>query len=137
MGSVISNVNCPRCGSEECFEDFYYKTGEIFSSCPDCGYHRSSFYKRDDNGKLIKLDESKGFEFDNLVIDQKYCPEPYGAYKLRIVGELGGVSGTLITKEDYDGLVQEVDQLQKTENSVEFFVVSRFVDGKIVKEEII
>ena len=137
MGSVISNVNCPRCGSEECFEDFYYKTGEIFSSCPDCGYHRSSFYKRDDNGKLIKLDESKGFEFDNLVMENILYPEPFGSYRLKIKENLGSSSGTIIKSEDYDVLISEVALQQKTEKNVESFVISRYIDGKIVKENII
>ena len=48
MGSVIGNIECTRCGSEECFEDYYYKTGEVYISCPDCGYHYSSFIKRND-----------------------------------------------------------------------------------------
>jgi len=137
MGSVINYIECSRCKSENCFEDYYYKTGEIFSSCSDCGYHRSAFYKRNDEGKLVKLDESKGFEFDNLIMVEEYYPEPYGSYRIKMVDDIGSMSGTLITEEEYDKLFQEMALLNNSEKSVESFVVSRFIDGKIVKEEII
>jgi hypothetical protein len=137
MGSVISYVECPRCKSESCFVDFYYKTGEFFSSCPDCGYHRSAFYKRDDKGKLIKLDESKGLEYDNLIMVEEIHTEPYGSYRIKMIEGAGSMSGTLITQEDFDKLQQEIALLQASEESVESFVVSRYVDGVIVKETII
>ena len=59
MGSVISNIDCPTCGSDNCFEDFYYKTGEMYSSCPECGFYHNVHYKRDDEGNLIKKDDSR------------------------------------------------------------------------------
>lgn len=137
MGSVINYVDCPRCESQDCFEDYYYKTGEFFSSCPDCGYHRSAFYKRDDEGKLVKLDETKGSEFDNLIMVEEHHPEPYGSFKIQMVGDKGRMSGTLITEEDYEKLFQEMALLNNSEKSVESFVLSRFIQGKIVKKEII
>lgn len=38
MGSVLSEIECPQCGCEECSSDFYYKSGEEYIFCVRCGY---------------------------------------------------------------------------------------------------
>jgi Zn ribbon nucleic-acid-binding protein len=137
MGSVISNVSCPRCESEECFQDFYYKTDEIYISCPDCGYHKSFFWKRDENGELIKKDKTKGFEFDNLVFEEIHYEEPFGSYRIKFRDSAGSMNGTLVTSEDCDNLIKEIAIQNVSDKSVESFVISRYIDGKIVVENII
>jgi len=38
MGSVrYEDEKCPRCGEENCYAEYYYKTGEQYRHCPDCG----------------------------------------------------------------------------------------------------
>ena len=39
MGSVQSAIKCPSCGYSECWNDFYYKTGENYIMCGRCGYY--------------------------------------------------------------------------------------------------
>ena len=55
MGSVIDYIECPRCGQPNCFNDYYYKTGEEFTNCPDCGYYVSIVIK--DSSKEKKISE--------------------------------------------------------------------------------
>jgi transcription elongation factor Elf1 len=40
MGSVIDNIECPNC-NHEAFSDFYYKTGEQYINCNNCGLARN------------------------------------------------------------------------------------------------
>ena len=37
MSTISQNINCPRCQSTECFDDYNYKTAEEYIICPDCG----------------------------------------------------------------------------------------------------
>ena len=41
MGSVLDFIECPNC-KHEASDDFYYKTGEEYIFCQNCGYHRSA-----------------------------------------------------------------------------------------------
>jgi hypothetical protein len=132
MGSVIGNIECPNCKSEECFEDYYYKTGEEYVNCPDCGYHRSFTIKRDEQGKMIKLDESKELAVDNVIREEKHIENPFGAY--RVESSVGASCGTLETEEDYEKFVSEIVSLTNQENDIKEATVSRLVNGKIEKE---
>jgi len=44
MGSIIEYIECPNC-EHEAFSDFYYKTGEEYVNCNNCGYHYSATIK--------------------------------------------------------------------------------------------
>ena len=132
----MGQIECPRCGSEECFEDYYYKTGEEYVSCPDCGYHRSFFIKRDEEGKMMKKDESKDFAFDNVVTEETLLEEPFGAYLIRYEGGSGS-GGAIPTEEDYNVFVLDiVSTTNQPDHKMESVVISRFVDGEIKKETI-
>ena len=136
MGSVMGQIECPRCGSEECFEDYYYKTGEEYVSCPDCGYHRSFFIKRDEEGKMIKLDESKELAVDNVVREETLLEEPFGAYLIRYEEGMGS-GGTIPTEDDYNMFVSDIVSLtNQPDHKMEIVTISRFVDGEIKKETI-
>lgn len=136
MGSVMGHIECPRCKSEECFEDYYYKSGEEYVSCPDCGYHRSFFIKRDEEGKMIKLDESKELAVDNVVREETLMAEPFGAYLIRY-DEGGGSGGTIPTEDDYNIFVSDiVSATNQPDHKMEIVTISRFVDGEIKKETI-
>ena len=52
MGSVIDYIECPNC-KHEAYSDFYYKTGEEYVNCQNCGYHYSATFKCDDEGNYI------------------------------------------------------------------------------------
>ncbi len=73
MASVLDYIECPNCG-QEAFSDFYYKTGEEYVNCGNCGYHYSATIK-DRTKSLNELDED-----DFEIIELK---DPYGAYRIK------------------------------------------------------
>lgn len=135
MGSVIIYIECPFCKQENCMEDFYYKTGENYINCPDCGFHQSFHYKRSDDGTFLRKDETKGYEFGNLIGEFKQIDTPYGAYEIKYTNN-GAQCGTLATEEDYNKFVSEVNSLDELDN-IRHVTVSRHVNGKIEKEIIL
>jgi Zn ribbon nucleic-acid-binding protein len=136
MGSVIDFIECPRCKSEDCFDDYYYKTGEEYISCPDCGYNRSSFIKRDDEGTMFKIDEDKDFAIDNVVREETLLEEPYCAFMIRYEDGVGS-GGAIPTKEECDIFVSDiVSMTNQPDHKMEEVTISRFVDGEIKKETI-
>ena len=132
MGSVISYVECPRCKQENCISDYYYNTGEESNFCPDCGYHESCFFARDEQGQLIRKDESGGYDFDNLVMKVTHSKNPYAAYRVEWSSGAAEI-GNIKTKRFYNGFIKNVNNLIEHDPDVEI-VVSRLVDGKIEKE---
>jgi Zn ribbon nucleic-acid-binding protein len=136
MGSVIDFIECPRCKREDCFDDYYYKTGEEYISCPDCGYNRSSFIKRDDEGNMLKIDEDKDFAIDNVVREETLLEEPYCAFMIRYEDGVGS-GGAIPTKEEYDIFVSDIVSItNQPDHKMEEVTISRFVDGEIKKETI-
>ena len=47
MGSVQSEIECPKCKYPRAFEDYYYKSGEVYIFCQRCGFCFSAFIKLD------------------------------------------------------------------------------------------
>lgn len=128
MGSVIDyNDECPRCKNTNCFDDYYYKTGEEYFMCPDCGYYRAFHYKRDENGEYLKKDELKGYEFDNLIEEEILIDNPYGVYIVESSSG-GGSMGVLEMEKDYEELKSKITSEKVT--------VSRLVGDKIEKEKL-
>ena len=72
MASVLDYIECPNCKSEAMC-DYYYKTGEEYTNCGNCGYHRSATIKNREK-RLDLLAES-----DWDIVELK---KPYGAYRL-------------------------------------------------------
>jgi Zn ribbon nucleic-acid-binding protein len=129
MGSVIDYIDCPNCGNEA-FSDFYYKTGEEYVNCNHCGYRRSAELKRDKmNGNLITIDGTDRYEFDNLIMEYTELENPYCAYRIKMLDEIGTTCGAC---EDEDGLNSIKETVNKLEG-VELFSYSRLVDGQIVE----
>lgn len=121
MRSVINYIECPNC-KHEAFEDFYYKTGEEYIFCDNCGYYRSAtIINRDKKLSELTDDDWKLVEIKN----------PYGAYRLKFYK--GSECGILITEEDYFDF-KHIHQIHK---DVEFCTVSRFINNEIVKEIIV
>jgi len=132
MGSVIDNIECPNC-KHEAFSDFYYKTGEEYVGCNNCGYHRSAFYKRDDNGKLVTKDGSDDYKFENLIMEFSELKDPYGAYRIKVYHNSGFQCGSFLNKEEYDYFYSEIFK----DVEIEFCSVSMLTNGEIVTEVII
>jgi hypothetical protein len=132
MGSVIDYIECPHC-EHEAFSDFYYKTGEEYINCQNCGYHYSATYKTDDEGEYITKDGTDNYESDNLIVEMKELKNPYGAYRLKYYDSVGYECGSLESEQNCVELLVEVKAL----NNIEYFSINRFVDGEIVTIDVI
>lgn len=123
MASVIDYIECPNCSSEA-WCDFYYKTGEEYVDCYNCGYHKSvTIVNRDKDLSELLQEDWKIEELKN----------PYGAYRLKVYHSIGTQCGSLENEEQYNNFktANEVDV------EIEYCSVSRLIDGKIVTEIII
>jgi len=125
MGSVIDYIECPNCKSPDCYDDFYYKTGEEYVHCSDCGYTKSVTIKNRDK-KLAELTE-EDWELNEVQ-------NPWGCYRIKEIGNVGFTCGTLLTEKEYDEIF---DKVQEHLDSVDEFSLSRFTDGKIVKTMVV
>lgn len=123
MGSVIDYIQCPHCGSEA-YDDFYYKTGEEYINCQNCGYHRSATIINRD--KLLS-------ELTDADWEIKECKDPYGAYRIKFYESVATECGTLVDEMDYRKLMESV----VSNEAVEHCSVSRFVDGEIKVEYLV
>ena len=123
MGSVIDYIECPNC-KHEASDDFYYKTGEEYINCNNCGYHRSAtIINRDKN--LNELTDS-----DWNIEELK---NPFGAYRLKVYHSVATQCGSLENEEQYNELKKNIE----ADVEIEYCSVSRFIDNKIVEELLI
>ena len=121
MGSVIDTIECPRC-KQEAINDFYYKTGEEYTTCHNCGYYSS----------LTIIDREKPLSDPNnwkLVESHK----PFGSYRIATFQGPGYQVGTLETEDDYLRFKFEMDRHPEIKSAI----VSRYVNGEIVTENVI
>ena len=112
MGSVITYNDCPRCKTEEgLFEDYYYKSGEIYSFCKHCGYTDNHFIKKimegDDIGKYIPNPDPDSKDGKWLWIHEK--KEPWGTYYV-MPKEGAGTLGAFEEKPDIDKFIKDVNE---------------------------
>ena len=123
MGSVLDYIECPNC-KHEASDDFYYKTGEEYINCNNCGYHRSAtIINRDKN--LNELTDS-----DWNIEELK---NPFGAYRLKVYHSVSTQCGSLENEEQYNELKKNIE----ADVEIEYCSVSRFIDNKIVEELLI
>ena len=122
MGSVIDYIDCPNCG-HEAYCDFYYKTGEEYINCQECGYHRSATIINRDKHLNELTDED--WEIHELK-------DPYGAYRLRMVGDIATQCGSVETEEAFEDVKKAVAQMK----DIEYFSLSRLIGDEIILEVI-
>ena len=123
MGSVIDYIECVNCKTEA-MSDFYYKTGEEYINCSNCGYHRSAtIINRDKN--LNELTDS-----DWNIEELK---NPFGAYRLKVYHSVATQCGSLENETQYNELKKNIE----ADVEIEYCSVSRFIDNKIVEELLI
>lgn len=132
MGSVIDYIECPNC-KQEAFSDFYYKSGEQYINCNNCGYHYSQSYKRDNEGKFITKDGTDNYKFDNLIMEVSELKTPFGSYRLKVYHSVATQCGALETEDQYNEFKENIQE----DVELEFCSVSRFVDGEIKVEVLI
>ena len=125
MASVIDYIECVNCKCEA-FSDFYYKTGEEYISCQNCGYHYSATIKNR-NKKLSELTET-----DWKITELK---NPYGAFRYKMAGAVGTICGSLATAEDANKF--RIEMKLEYQSHVEFAQISRLVDSDVVVEDVV
>lgn len=117
MGSVIDYIECPNC-KHEAYDDFYYKTGEEYVNCQNCGYHYSSTIINRD--KLLTELTDEDWEIKELK-------NPYGAYRIKVYESDVMECGSLSSEEQFVELLANIREM----DTIELFTISRFVDGEI------
>lgn len=123
MGSVIDYIACPNCGCEA-YDDFFYKTGEEYINCNNCGYHYSS--------TIINREKNLN-ELTDEDWEIKELKNPYGAYRIKVYESVAFECGSLADEAQYNELKQNIMEM----DTVEVCSVSRFVDGEIKVEYIV
>lgn len=124
MGSVIDYIECPNC-LHEAYNDYYYKTGEEYTMCNNCGYSYSA--------QIINRDKP----LDELTDEDWKIEElkhPYGSYRIQVKGDIGFGCGPLPTEQSFEDLKSEIE---KRAAEIEYFAVSAFINGEIVVNELI
>jgi len=126
MGSVIDYIECPNCKTEA-HSDYYYKSGEEYINCNNCGYYFSATIKNRDK----KLNELTDEDWDI-----QECINPFGAYRLKYVGDVATQCGSLRNEAEWNELVKNVKEDDQY-FIVEYFQLSQFINGEIVETSII
>jgi Zn ribbon nucleic-acid-binding protein len=123
MGSVIDNIECPNC-KQEAFSDFYYKSGDEYINCNNCGYHYSATIINRDK-KLNELTD------DDWEI--KELKNPYGSYRISCYDSIGFSCGALENEEQ----ANELKAICEQDDTIEYLQISRFVDDEIKVEMLV
>ena len=127
MGSVLDYHKCPNCISENCMTDFYYKSGEQFTSCPDCGYCNYHRLKRDEQGDMMKGEDGK------WIYESNELKNPFAAFCLRGKENKAYECGSFETEEEF----KEFEKQVKSNIAVEFACISQFINGEIKRTAIV
>lgn len=123
MGSVLDVIECPNC-KQEATLDFYYKTGEEYVFCQNCGYYK--------NTTIINREKTLN-ELTDDDWDISENKHPFAAYRVSTYGSIGYHCGSLDSEKAYDNLKLQIAQ----DPEINYFSLSRFVDGEIKEETII
>ena len=135
MGSVIDYIECPNCkGEDAAVSDYYYKTGEEYIFCTECGYQHNFYYERNEDGSYKLEDPTKPADLLNLIPIDEEIKNPYGTYKIKYKEASGHSLGTLEKEEDFGVLSQQINE-GDIEN-LEYCEVKRFINGKFVTERL-
>jgi hypothetical protein len=110
----------------EAYSDFYYRTGEEYINCNNCGYHYSATIINR-NKKLSELTET-----DWEVTELK---TPYGAFRYKMAGDSFTSCGSLASAEDADKF--RVEMKLEYQGHVEFAQIRRLDANSIVVEDVL
>jgi hypothetical protein len=117
MGSVISNVKCPKCDYKYATSDYYYKSDEDYIFCDRCGY----FHNPKENGG--------GFGTYKIMFG--YCGI---VYSLPNNDELDKFADN-IKKDFYDGKIVNGADENATAIKITFFKDGRWHIKDILKDK--
>ena len=122
MGSTIDYIECVNCKTEA-QSDYYYKSGEEYINCNNCGYYYSAIIKNPEKDLSELTDEDWNIQ---------ECTSPFGAYRLKYNNEIGTTCGSLRNEAEWNKFKKEV-QADDQYSQVEIFTLSQLVEGKIVE----
>jgi len=123
MGSIIDYIECPNC-THEAYDDFYYKTGEQYVNCNNCGYHYSAvIINHDKNLNELTDNDWKITEIKN----------PYGAFIIQCYDQVGYICGSVSSEESFN----QIKNQASTDHTLETLTLNRFIDGELKSEIII
>ena len=127
MGSVIDYIDCPVCG-HEAITDFYYKSGEEFISCNNCGYCRRFFIENYDDQRdgtaespwipKFKLEEVHG----------------HGAYRLRGKGAVATECGSFVSA---DSEAEFINLVEREKDNLEHASYTIYREGQAILEVVL
>ena len=76
MGSVINSAGeCPHCGNNNLFSDYYYNTGETIELCNACGKNYQAFFKRGEDDNIVKQDVEYPIAGSLVIAVKSYRPD--------------------------------------------------------------
>lgn len=135
MGSVIDSIECPNCFGEAT-NDYYYKSGEEYTYCPNCGYSRKQHFKREKNADgdylLVTKDGTTNYEIDNLIWED-IEERPLGCYKLKQKNSIAYELGIFSTNEELDMFKKAV---QDSIHLFDYCSINTY-DGETITQEIL
>ena len=120
MGSVIDYIDCPRCGNEA-HDEFYYKTGEEYTTCTHCGYSRKFYI---DNMEELGNDSEIG-TMPNYKIEEY---EPNGIYRIKQKGAQFYEFGCFTKPEDAEDFV---NTFNARKDELVYAMYTTYADGKV------
>lgn len=118
MGSVLDIMDCPNC-SNEAHSDYYYKTGEEYTLCQNCGYHKSITIK-DRTKRLSEITEA-----DIEVVE---ILNPVGAFRIKWKGSIAWEVGSIV---DIEHLKHIENVIEEHKADIEEASYNKVEDGQI------
>ena len=105
MASSISECKCPKCGYERGMRDYYYKIGNEYFTCHQCGY-----------SSVVTCDEEKSVFPDGLVWN-RIEEGGIGSYKYKEKSHPASAIGPVV-----DDTVEELENNGSSKESVGGFM---------------
>jgi len=104
--------------------DFYYKSGEEYVQCPDCGYYKSVEIKEDSRKKNFSDFTEDDWEITELK-------KPYGAYRAKSKESKAWMGGSISNKNHYNRIIKNLT------DDIDELTISRWIKGKVVVIDVI
>lgn len=105
MGSVLSEITCPKCGFRNATEDYYYRTSEVYVFCMRCGYSESVTRNWKKKRATYREEKSGGI----------------GAFCYQLVGAVGFALGTIGNSDEFREKVERGKSRRKVAKECSVF----------------
>lgn len=115
----MSPIECPNCG-REAQNDNYFKTGEDYTFCMNCGYYHSVTIK----DKTKRLDELTDDDWEIFEIKK-----PFAAFRIKMYGDKGFIAGPIADEDQFNGIKKECSEGSR----IEYLFISQFINNDILE----